>query len=141
MRPKMVLDLKKVTLKEILHNISMIIKTKKLAGFLFVLLWLRFSGAELQRMQLLFPCFDLQCSVLPLSNNLPEGNEPFWCDACCNWRIWKQSFKQFIVAMEVALSINRSWSRELRWPEAGRHSIPLIKSLCCPSAWDIIYGK
>lgn len=33
----MVLDLKKDTVKETLHNISMIIKTKKLAGFLFVL--------------------------------------------------------------------------------------------------------
>lgn len=76
----------------------------------------------------------------PLCEHLypPAGKDPFCWEACCNWRIWKQSFKQFIVAMEVALSINRSWSNDVRWPETGRHSMLLIKSLCCPSAWDII---
>lgn len=80
----------------------------------------------------------LQSSALCEHLYPPAGKDPFCWEACCNWRIWKQSFKQFMVAMEVALSINRSWSKDVRWPETGRHSMLLIKSLCWPSAWDII---
>lgn len=113
------------------------LKTKRLNWFLFLpfLLFRKYFPsirAGLTDMAVVDP---------PVISGLPEGSAPFWCDACCSWRMWKQSFKQFIVAIEVALSIRRSWSKELRRPEAGRHSIRLIRSRCCPSAWDIIWGK
>lgn len=99
----------------------------------------RFSGRSIFRSEERKASYLLYGSALCKHLHSPAGKDPFCCEACCNWRIWKQSFKQFMVAMEVALSINRSWSKDVRWPETGRHSMLLIKSLCWPSACDIIY--
>lgn len=44
-----------------------------------------------------------------------------------------------MVAMEVALSISRSWSRGERPGAAGRPSMLWIRSLCWPWAWLIIW--
>lgn len=52
----------------------------------------------------------------------------------------RHSLRQFMVAMEVALSISRSWSRGERPGAAGKPSILWIRSLCWPWAWVIIWG-
>lgn len=57
---------------------------------------------------------------------------------CCRCRICRHSLRQFIVAMEVALSISRSWSKGERPVDDGKPSILWIRSLCCPWAWLII---
>lgn len=50
----------------------------------------------------------------------------------------RHSLRQFIVAMEVALSISRSWSKGERPVDDGRASMLWMRSLCWPWAWPII---
>lgn len=67
--------------------------------------------------------------------------EPLCLATCCRCRMCRHSFRQFIVAMDVALSMSRSWSKGERPGAAGRPSMLWIKSLCWPWAWVIIWRE
>lgn len=64
--------------------------------------------------------------------------DPLCLATCCRCRMCRHSFRQFIVAMEVALSMSRSWSKGERLVDDGRASMLWIRSLCWPCAWPII---
>lgn len=70
----------------------------------------------------------------------PPPREPLCRATCCRCRMCRHSLRQFMVAMDVALSISRSWSSGERPGATGRPSMLWIRSLCWPWAWLIIWG-
>lgn len=69
-----------------------------------------------------------------------EGWDGAWLWLCVCWRMFRHSPRQLRVAADVALSNNRSWSRQERGPLVGSESMEWTRFFCWPSAWDITWG-